>query len=348
MTNTTPQPVNTAIEVVHATPGRVRIKARSHKETVAQNLRQIEGVYSVILHPNTESLVLKFDTRKLSLSQLLAQLTVSHCALENQFKNQSESQHLSPDEAVKLTSTSEPSTEVIETLIRMIAAMLLNRHLGLSGWVSLPVSYATSQATAKVINGVKPQLKNAALLTANLNPKNSSNLQDKNLEISVIHSTPGRIRLRVPQVREDSRYAKRLERFAEQNSGIQKININPTTASVTIIHQFNSVVKLESELNRLFEKVAESQPNLSEILTTPATTSEIQVAPSIEEPQPEARVENHVKNAANQKVKTVSETAVNSTPNIPEKKGKFSEFKSSMLSMFLNFMAGRPAPQTVG
>ena len=38
MSNTTPQPINTAIEVVHATQGRVRIKVRNHKETVAQNL----------------------------------------------------------------------------------------------------------------------------------------------------------------------------------------------------------------------------------------------------------------------------------------------------------------------
>ena len=221
MTNTTPQPINTAIEVVHATPGRVRIKARNHKETVAQHLRQIEGVYNVILHPDTDSLVLKFDTRKLSLSQLLAQLTVSHRALENQLEHQM----VSGEQTIISTSTSQPSTELIETLIRMSAAMLLNRHLGISGWVSLPVSYATSQATAKVINGVKPQLKNAALLTANLSATNSNNIPEKKLEISVIHSTPRRIRLRVPQVREDSRYAKRLERFAEQISGIKTIKM---------------------------------------------------------------------------------------------------------------------------
>ncbi|WP_413162257.1 HMA2 domain-containing protein [Capilliphycus salinus ALCB114379] len=348
MTNTTPQPVNTAIEVVHATPGRVRIKARNHKETVAQHLRQIEGVYSVILHSDTDSLVLKFDTRKLSLSQLLAQLTVSHRALENQLEHQ----RVSGEQTVTSIQNSQPSTEVIETLIRMSAAMLLNRHLGISGWVSLPVSYATSQATAKVINGVKPQLKNAALLTANLTAINSNNIPEKKLEISVIHSTPGRIRLRVPQVKEDSRYAKRLERFAEQISGIQTININPTTASVTIIHQFNSIVKLESELNRLFEKVAESQPNLSEILTAPVTTSEIQLAPSVEEAKAETRVENvvekSVKPTVDKPIQTVSETVVNTTPKLPEKKGVFSDFKSSMLSMFLNFMAGRPAPQTVG
>ena len=344
MSNTTPQPINTAIEVVHATPGRVRIKVRNHKETVAQNLRQIEGIYSVILQPDTDSLVLKFDTRKLSLSQLLAQLTVPRCGPENQL----ESRRLSPGETVTLTPTSEPSTEVIETLIRMSAAMLLNRHLGISGWVSLPVSYATGQATAKVINGVKPQLKNAALLTANFNPINSNRSEDKKVEISVIHSTPGRIRLRVPQVKEDSRYAKRLERFAEQISGIKQIKINPTTASVTIIHQFTGAVKLESELNRLFEKVAETQPNLSERLAAPVTTSEITVAPSVEEPQPEAIVEKIVDNPTENKAETLSKNAVNSAVKVSEKTGRFSEFKSSMLSMFLNFMAGRPAPQTVG
>jgi hypothetical protein len=164
--------------------------------------------------------------------------------------------------------------------------------------------------------------------------------KEKNIEITVIHSTPGRIRLRVPKVKKDSRYAKRLERFGEQISGIQKININLTTASVTIIHQFNKNAILESELNRLFEKVAETQPNFSEILTPPVPTiSEVKVAPVVEEAKPEVKVEKPVQR--------VTEKAVNSTPKVPEKTSIFSGFKSSMLTMFLNFMAGRPMPQTV-
>jgi len=327
MTNTTLQPFHPSIEVVHATSGRVRIKVRGHLETIAQQLRQIEGIYSVILHPQTNNLILKFETQKLSLSELLAQLTVSHCELGNHT--------ISSAETVVLTPTPQPSTEIIEILIRMSAAMLLNRHLGISGWVSLPVSYATSQVTAKVINGVKPQLKAVTLLSSNSQP-----IEEKNIEITVIHSTPGRIRLRVPKVKKDSRYAKRLERFGEQISGIQKININLTTASVTIIHQFNNNAILESELNRLFEKVAETQPNFSEILTPPVPTiSEVKVAPVVEEAKPEVKVEKLVQR--------VTEKTVNSTPKVPEKAGIFSGFKSSMLTMFLNFMAGRPMPQTV-
>ena len=348
MTNTTLQPINTTIEVLHATPGRVRIKAKSHKETVAQHLRQIEGVYSVILHPDTDSLVLKFDTRKLSLSELLARLTLSHCALENQL----EYRIASGGETATLSPNPQPPTEIIETLIRMSAAMLLNRHLGISGWVSLPVSYATGQATAKVIGGIKPHLKTAAELTANFNPINYSRSEEKKLEITVIHSSPGRIRLRVPQVRGDSRYAKRLERFAEQISGIQNVNINPTTASVTLVHQFKSAVKLENELNRLFEKVAETQPNLSEILAAPAAVSEIAISQAVEEHKPEIIADKILEKPAaipeKREVKTVAETPVKTAPKIPEKPGVFSGFKSSMLSMFLNFMAGRPAPQTVG
>ncbi|MFY7804891.1 MAG: HMA2 domain-containing protein [Limnoraphis robusta] len=326
MTNTTLQPFHPSIEVVHATSGRVRIKVRGHLETIAQQLRQIEGIYSVILHPQTNNLILKFETQKLSLSELLAQLTVSHCELGNHT--------ISSAETVVLTPTPQPSTEIIEILIRMSAAMLLNRHLGISGWVSLPVSYATSQVTAKVINGVKPQLKAVTLLSSNSQP-----IEEKNIEITVIHSTPGRIRLRVPKVKKDSRYAKRLERFGEQISGIQKININLTTASVTIIHQFNNNAILESELNRLFEKVAETQPNFSEILASPVPPAEVKVTPLVEDTKPETQVET--------KVQTVTKKAANSTPKVPEKAGIFSGFKSSMLTMFLNFMAGRPMPQTV-
>ncbi len=326
MINTTLQPVNTSIEVVHATSGRVRIKVRDSLETVAQQVRQIEGIYSVILHPHTNSLVLKFKTQKLSLSQLLAQLTVSDCAIENH--------QVSASETLTLTPPSPPSTEILETLIRMSAAMLLNRHLGISGWVSLPVSYTTSQVTAKVINSVKPQLQNITQFASN-----SSLIKNHNPEITVIHATPGRIRLRVPQVKEDSRYVKRLERLAEQISGIQKININPTTTSVTILHQFKKIAILESELNRLFEKVAETQPNFSEILASPVTPAKVKVTPSVQEAKPEVKVKKTVQ--------TVPEKVVKSTPKVQEKPGHFAGFKSSMLTMFLNFMAGRPMPQTV-
>jgi hypothetical protein len=109
---------------------------------------------------------------------------------------------------------------------------------------------------------------------------------------------------------------------------------------VTIIHQFNNNAILESELNRLFEKVAETQPNFSEILTPVVPTiSEVKVAPVVEEAKPEVKVEKLVQR--------VTEKTVNSTPKVPEKAGIFSGFKSSMLTMFLNFMAGRPMPQTV-
>lgn len=73
------QPPIGGLQVVHATPGRVRIRATdgSHNsifETISQNLRKQDGVKEVSVNQETSSLVINFDPKKLPLPQMLEQL----------------------------------------------------------------------------------------------------------------------------------------------------------------------------------------------------------------------------------------------------------------------------------
>jgi hypothetical protein len=75
----TMQPPVGGLHIVHATAGRVRIRAtdgshNSKLETISQNLRKQDGVREVSVNDQTGSLVVNFDEKKLSLPQMLERL----------------------------------------------------------------------------------------------------------------------------------------------------------------------------------------------------------------------------------------------------------------------------------
>lgn len=72
------QQIGSSFQVVHATPGRLRLRTNDISlkpalKTFAEVLRQQEGVNEVQIHQQTGSLVVKFDENK-SQSQALASL----------------------------------------------------------------------------------------------------------------------------------------------------------------------------------------------------------------------------------------------------------------------------------
>ncbi|MEW6498371.1 MAG: hypothetical protein AB1589_38600, partial [Cyanobacteriota bacterium] len=77
MNEITAQRSESKIHVVHAIPGRVRLRTTDSKLTsaldeAAQQLRQrLDGMCEVQTHPTSNSLVVTFDQNRLSLSQTL-------------------------------------------------------------------------------------------------------------------------------------------------------------------------------------------------------------------------------------------------------------------------------------
>ena len=53
-------------------------------------------------------------------------------------------------------------------------------------------------------------------------------------DATVLHQTPGRLRLRVPRLRTDDKYAPHLESLLDSVDNINSIRINATAASVVI------------------------------------------------------------------------------------------------------------------
>ncbi|HIK29414.1 MAG: heavy metal translocating P-type ATPase [Oscillatoriaceae bacterium SKW80] len=86
---------------------------------------------------------------------------------------------------------------------------------------------------------------------------------------SVIHTCPGRSRLRVPQLRQDVNFARRLEKAVRKLDGVKDVRISQASASVVItyttkIKNFGDMFKHALALattNRELEQIADSQEN---------------------------------------------------------------------------------------
>lgn len=80
--------------------------------------------------------------------------------------------------------------------------------------------------------------------------------------IKVMHAIPGRIRFKVPQVRENPLFADQIEQRLATIPGIQKVTINPLTSSVLVLYDTvvtaspESFHALAGPLSALFPGVA--------------------------------------------------------------------------------------------
>ena len=64
--------------------------------------------------------------------------------------------------------------------------------------------------------------------------------------ITVVHAIPGRIRLKVSQVRENPLVAHQIEQRLATIPGVQKVSVNPLTSSVLILYDTAVVTSPES------------------------------------------------------------------------------------------------------
>lgn len=64
-------------------------------------------------------------------------------------------------------------------------------------------------------------------------------LSQENL-YSIVHAIPGRIRLSIPQLAQDSEYAKKLKALIESDSKVTDVRLNQKAKSLVITYQSNS------------------------------------------------------------------------------------------------------------
>lgn len=347
------QPPLGGLHIVHATTGRVRIRAtdgshNSKLETIYKSLRKQDGVKEVSANEQTGSLVVNFDENKLSLPQMLERL--------QQFDIQqlpASPQSQGKQDPFAAWKSAHFWKEQGISFIPMFTGLAVTGGLRISGLPSIPVYMITANATRRVIDSLKPQvvasqIKKNSQKASEVKPnktdqpssskvqqtfpiktEKSTNVVDKVNEVgsqpgkiaySVVHAIPGRIRFNVPRVARDRAYARRLERLLKTDSKVISVRVNCDAASIAIAYKAGEIPV--SYWVGLMELADKTIPQTTPLNTTPVKTTIEQSLPP------------------NQLVEPPGSTTAEQQPI--ETASVWSDFKTPALSTALSFLANFP------
>ena len=340
------------LQIVHVTTGRVRLcttdsSLNSILDSIAQNLRSLEGVKEVSVNQQTGSLVINFDEDKLSLTEILALKS----DLEIQQLQASSDSPSKTDPFGAWKSLSFWKEQGI-SLIPMMTGLAVTGGLGIHGWVSIPVYMIAADATRGVIGYLGSQVstseKNKNFHTSSAIKSESalskeqpkSTIQQENSEVaapakidySVVHRIPGRIRLNVPKIAEDRAYGRRLERRVKTDPQVTSVRVNFDAASIAIAYQSREIPL--SHWVSLMELALETSP------TQPMTTANQPLEKVSQTAEiTDATTANHPIDVT-QTAEVINSTTANQTT--PELSSLWTNLKSPAMSFSLGIMANLP------
>lgn len=300
------------LQIVHVTTGRVRFcttdsSLNSILDSIAQDLRSLDGVREVCVNEQTGSLIINFDEDKLSLPQILAKN--SNFDIQPQAKSDSAS---NLDTFAAWKSLSFWKEQGI-SLIPMMTGLAVTRGLGIYGWVSIPVYMIAADATRSVIGylgQVSTSEKNknyhpSSAIKSDIKDKSELSIQEEKstnvdkasevvapakIDYSVVHAINGRIRLNVPKIAVDRAYGRRLERLVKSDAQVTSVRVNFDAASIAIAYQQSeiplshwvSLIELALETNPPAYQQEEISQTAEITETTTANQTNLKVSQSTE------------------------------------------------------------------
>ena len=258
MTQTVAQLSESELRVVHAVPGRVRVRTTDSSliptlNKVAQQLRQQDGVCEVRTNPTTNSLVVTFNQSILSLPQTLEILEKTGIS-ELSEKTQPLPELKSDSFLREQTEPPWKIENISRSLIPLAAGMVVTGALGLEGAVAFPVFVIVQNVTREVIKQVqseKPESKpvqTAQTTARELNGKSPrvaekprAEREPSEIDVQIVHEIPGRIRFRVPRIAEDAEYTRKLTILLEADVKVTDVRVNSIAASIAISYSRGAI-----------------------------------------------------------------------------------------------------------
>jgi hypothetical protein len=133
--------------------------------------------------------------------------------------------------------------EEVEMIAPVILGLFVTSRLQLRGANALLVNLGI----ATVFRQLFRQLKETTFPPSFSAPQQQQEQTVKTLDdgVAIVHSVPGRIRLRIEQVVKDELFAKRLERLLLQDNHVLKVRINRAAASVAIAYDQGDLTDLD-------------------------------------------------------------------------------------------------------
>lgn len=139
----------------------------------------------------------------------------------------------------------------IATILPVLTGLLVTTRLQLRGSNALVVNIAIAAITRQVIMQLKKQAGHTPSQSSEANPSTNGGISNgdmpaaKDEDYTIIHSVPGRIRLRIPRLQNDASYAKRVEKLLLTEDIVSSIRINRTASSLVIHYNGTDLTELE-------------------------------------------------------------------------------------------------------
>jgi hypothetical protein len=154
----------------------------------------------------------------------------------------------STDLAPRLGQWLEDYSE-IAAILPVLAGLIATSRLQLRGAQALLVNLLIAALVRQVVLQLKQQAQppNASAIA----PTNASGNHDTASQTTaeddytIVHSVPGRIRLRIPRLASDTLYARRLEKLLAADERVKHVRINRAAASLIIQYDGTGVSEVE-------------------------------------------------------------------------------------------------------
>ncbi|MCW6039026.1 metal ABC transporter ATPase [Spirulina subsalsa FACHB-351] len=131
----------------------------------------------------------------------------------------------------------------VEMILPVILGLFVTSRFQLRGANALLVNLAVASLSRQVFRELK---KPSSQTPTPPQPAPTSNLTSfSDDRFTIIHSVPGRIRLRIPQLNSDPSFAKRLERLLNADDQVIHVRVNRSASSIVIHYHSGDFSELE-------------------------------------------------------------------------------------------------------
>ncbi|OAB61229.1 hypothetical protein AY599_03070 [Leptolyngbya valderiana BDU 20041] len=228
------------VEVVSAVSGRVRLRVKDTTDTntidaLTRHFKGQTGIDEIRTNPDTGSLTVCFDPASATVSDIFEPLALQEIApLSNGSDDESQAAIGSEDLQTALVR--------LKSFVPPLLGIAIVRALRIYGWTALPAYLLATAVSRQILEAVDFEGFRDGDVSSEIPAEDSSTVETVQaiaLADIVVHDTPGRLRLRLPPVAENATFGKRLQKLAAIEEGITAVRINPANASVTVTYSKN-------------------------------------------------------------------------------------------------------------
>ena len=157
----------------------------------------------------------------------------------------------------------------IEAILPVVIGIVVTSRFQLRGTQALLANLIIASVMRQILTHLKKQSHFVTNEAENITDSVENN-QDS--EYTIVHSMPGRIRLRIGRLATDADFTQRLEQLLSQEEQIANIRINRAAASITINYNAQGVSdwELGMRLMNLIETALNPEPPENSPETTPS------------------------------------------------------------------------------